>query len=58
MNSVLLSVIRGQKDSMKRIFIKKFPVYGKKCLSRKEVQNWMEYVSLMTKALKRRCLSG
>jgi hypothetical protein len=33
----------GQKDFMQRIFIKKcVPVYGGKCLWRKNVRNWVE----------------
>jgi hypothetical protein len=35
-----------------------FPVYGEKCLSRKAVHNWVANISLMTKRLKRRCVSG
>jgi transposase len=36
----------GQKDSLQRIFIKKmFPVYNRKCLSRKAVQNWVDKFS-------------
>jgi hypothetical protein len=48
----------GGQNSMQRIFIKNFPVYGGKCLSRKAVQNWVANISLMTKRLKRRCGSG
>jgi hypothetical protein len=35
----------GQKDSMQRIFIKIFPVYGGKCLSHKAVHNWVNKFS-------------
>jgi hypothetical protein len=48
----------GQKDSMQRIFIKMFPVYGGKCLSLKAVHNCVANVSLMTKKLKRMCGNG
>jgi hypothetical protein len=34
-----------QKDSMQRIFIKMFPVYGGKCLSRKAIQNRVQEFS-------------
>jgi hypothetical protein len=35
----------GQKDSIQRIFIKKFAVYGRKCLLRKTVHNWVDKFS-------------
>jgi hypothetical protein len=44
-SSVLLCVSCGQKDSMQRILIKKFPVYNGNCLSRKAVHNWFEKFS-------------
>jgi hypothetical protein len=34
-----------------------FSVYGRKCLSRKAVHNWVANVLLMTKRLKRRCVN-
>jgi hypothetical protein len=42
------------KDIYKEIF----PLYGGKCLSRKEVHNWAVNISLMTKRLTRSCGSG
>jgi hypothetical protein len=42
------------KDIYKEIF----PVYGRKCLSRKAVHNWVAKVSLIAKTLKQRCGSG
>jgi hypothetical protein len=45
----------------KEIHNEMFPFYCEKCLSRKEVRNWVENVaniSLMTKKLKRRCGNG
>jgi hypothetical protein len=35
----------GRKDSVERMFIKMFSVYGGKCLSRKAVHNWVEKFS-------------
>jgi hypothetical protein len=40
-----LGVYCGQKDSVQRIFIKMFPVYGGKCLTRKMVHNRIEKFS-------------
>jgi hypothetical protein len=41
----VVRVLCGQKDSMQRICIKIFPIYGGKCLSRKAVHNWVEKFS-------------
>jgi hypothetical protein len=41
---------RNAKDIHKEMF----PVYGRECLSRKTVHNWVANVSLMTKKLKLR----
>jgi hypothetical protein len=39
----------AKKPSAKDIHKDTFPVYGKKCLSRNAVHNWVANVSLMTK---------
>jgi hypothetical protein len=49
-----MCVFYGQKDSMRRIFIKNFLLCSGKCLSRKAVHNWVANVSEKTKRLKRR----
>jgi hypothetical protein len=36
----------GQKDSMQRIFINKFILFGGKCLSHKAFNSWVEKFSL------------
>jgi hypothetical protein len=51
MSSILFCDFCGQKDSMRRIFIKKFPVYDGKCLSRKVVHNWVDIFSAKKKHL-------
>jgi hypothetical protein len=44
--------------SAKDVHKEMFPVYSGKCLLRKVVHNWVANVSLMTKRLKWRCISG
>jgi hypothetical protein len=55
------SVLRSswaKELNAKDIYKEMFPVYGRKCLSRKAVHNWVVNLSLMTKRLKRMCGSG
>jgi hypothetical protein len=53
---VLVSWAKGL--DAKDIHEEMLPVYGRKCLSRKAVHNWVANVSLMTKRLEPRCGSG
>jgi hypothetical protein len=55
--SVVLFVLWAKGFSAKDINKEIFPVYGRKCLSRKAVHSWVADVSLMTNKLKRRCES-
>jgi hypothetical protein len=50
----LWAKVLNAKDIHKEIF----PVYDRKCLSRKAVHNLVANVSLMTKSLKPRCGNG
>jgi hypothetical protein len=50
--------LRERGLSAKDIHKEMLPVYGRKCLSRKAIHNWVANVSLMTKRLKRRFRSS